>query len=133
MVIFVDKKGRTIEIEADDFAAYAKHKGEEIGDIQTTGPRDEDPRQPAFPPKITGMDVNPEYQRSGIATEMIRLIWLENGEQALEPADKNIGVGGLNALTDDGEALTAHCQKLGYILPFASERFPEDDDDGGYD
>lgn len=129
MINFKDKQGRTIEIDADDSRAYATHEGKTIGSILTTGPRDEDPRQPVFPPKITGMDVNPKYRRSGIATEMIRLIWHENGEQALEPADKNVGRGGLNALTNDGEALTAHCQKLGYILLFPSERFPEDDFD----
>lgn len=133
MIIFKDKRDRTIEIEADDTAAYASHDGKEIGFIETTGRREVDLRKPDLPPKIIGMNVNPEYRRAGIATKMIELIWLENEEQALEPADKNIGIGGLNALTDDGEKLTICCQKLGYILPFPSERFPEDDFDVDYD
>ena len=116
---FVDKKGHEILIEILSEDASAYHNGKKIGNILTTGPQNIDDRIPPLPAEITGLDVSEEYRRAGIATEMIRLLSEELG--MLLPGRHNIGVGNHNALTDDGEALTAHCQKLGYISAFSDE------------
>jgi hypothetical protein len=42
------------------------------------------------------------------------------------PGHHNIGIGNTNALTDEGEALTARGQEMGFIYPFPEDR-PEDD------
>jgi hypothetical protein len=42
----------------------------------------------------------------------------------MAPADKNVGIGDVNALTDDGLAITRRCQELGYIAPFEDEQPP---------
>lgn len=43
MTDFIDKKGRTISIDADE-CAYAHHNGKEIGFVTTTGPIEIDDR-----------------------------------------------------------------------------------------
>ena len=48
MTDFIDKKGRTISIDADE-CAYAHHNGKEIGFVTTTGPIEIDDRLPAHP------------------------------------------------------------------------------------
>lgn len=117
MVTFIDKLGRTIEIEMLGDMAYAFEGGKRIGFVETSGQIELE--HGWEPPKITGWELDPNFRRAGIATEMVRLLYEENGE--LQPADKNQGIGDVNALTGDGMAITRHCQKLGYIGPFPDE------------
>lgn len=126
MTDFTDKKGRTIKIDADE-CADAYHNGKRIGFVTTTGPREIDERVPDLPPQITGWEVDQAYRRAGICEEMVRQIYEQYGQ--LEPADKNVGIGDVNALTDEGMAITRRCQELGYIAPFDDE-LPHDHDDG---
>jgi hypothetical protein len=124
---FVDKKKRVIRIEAND-NAYAYHDGKQIGFVTTTGQIEIDNRQPLLPPQITGWEVDKAYRRAGICEEMVRQLFEIWGVMA--PAEKNMGIGDVNALTDDGMAITMRCQELGYIGPFEDEQPPrgyEDD------
>lgn len=121
---FIDKQGRAIELEIDGDCAYARHNGNLVGDVITTGLREVDHPMPPDPAKITGWNVSAEYQGAGIATEMVRLLVEQLG--VLAPGVHNIGIGDLNALTDEGEAITRHCQKLGYIYPFQDEKVQEE-------
>jgi hypothetical protein len=125
-VSFIDKQGRTIEIEVSFDRASATHNGHEIGFVETTGRREIDERGMDEPAEITAWDVNLDYRRAGIATEMIKALVDELGK--LIPPAKDIGIGGMNALTGDGEAITRHCQSLGLIYGFPDER-PEYDDE----
>lgn len=124
---WTDRQGREIEISSDGTDASAHHNGHEVGRVSTTGPIEIDNYHSA-PPKITGMDVDEEYRGAGIGLRMIKELFEEAGEE-LEPADKNVGRGGENALTDEGLALTRRAQKAGYVLPFADEVEPHDSDD----
>ncbi|MCL7999051.1 hypothetical protein M8994_12420 [Brucella sp. 21LCYQ03] len=130
MAIFIDSEEREIDIRIHGCNAYAYHEGKQVGDVQTTGFIEVDERFEDEPPKITGWDVKPEYQRAGIATEMVRRL-VEEIETKLQPADKNVGISGQNALTDEGEALTEHCQRLELIFPYQEERAYDQDD--GFD
>ena len=112
MAIFTDKFGRDIEIEVNGDCAEAFHNGRKIGDVITTGLREVDERY-SMPALITGWDVDFAYRRAGIATELVKALVEDLG--VLAPAKHNEGIGGLNALTDEGEAITEHCQKLGLI------------------
>lgn len=120
MDAFTDKRDRTISIEADEEGALAYHDDKKVGEVNTTGMRQDDDRFPAIAPKITFLDVDKEYQRAGTGTEMIRQIFEQTG--LLYPADPHLGLGDKNALTEDGMALTQHCQSLGYIRAFQQER-----------
>lgn len=116
MPIFIDKKGRSIAIDVDELRTNAKFEGEEIGFVTTTGLQDVHDHCPPMPAEITGWEVFPGFRRAGIATEMIRLLSEEIG--MLLPGKRNIGNGGQNALTDEGESTVRYCQKLGYVYPF---------------
>lgn len=119
LVVFTDKKNREIIIKVNGDCAYAYHDGKEVGFLETTGLREIDERFEPDPALITGWNVDPTYQRAGIATEMVRQLVGEIGK--LAPGHKNPGYSGTNALTDEGEALTEHCQGLGYIYEYTTE------------
>ncbi|MBN9316958.1 MAG: hypothetical protein J0I99_14545 [Devosia sp.] len=121
---FIDKAGRLVEIDMLGDVAHAYSNGKCIGFVETTGQIELE--HGWEPPKVTGWELHPAFRRAGIATEMVRLLYEEHGE--LQPADKNQGIGDVNALNDDGMAITRHCQKLGYIGPFPDE---VDDQDWG--
>jgi hypothetical protein len=124
---FVDKFGRHIEIEVCGDCARACHEGKNVGDVSTTGPREVAPNFPYQPAQVTGWNVDAEYQRAGMATEMVRQLVNELG--VLEPAKKDIGVSGINALTAEGMALTIRCQSLGLIYQFPDDTPPEDNEE----
>lgn len=119
MAHWSDRYGRLIEITSDGTDAYAYHEGRQVGHIETTGQREID-RGAWWPPKITGMNVDDDFRCAGIGLKMIEELYKEAGEQ-LEPADKNIGIGKVNALTDEGLRLTERAQEKGYVLPFENE------------
>lgn len=120
---FTDKRGRTVEIEVHGDSVYAEHNGKRVGFVETTGLQEVDERTEGLPAEITGWEVDEKYRRAGIATALVEALVEQLG--TLAPAQKNIGIGGMNALTDEGEAITRHCQKLGLIYPFAEEK-PDD-------
>lgn len=126
MTDFIDKQKRTFRIDADE-NAYAYHNGKQIGFVETTGPREIDARVADLPPKIKGWEVEKDYRRAGICEEMVRQLYEIWG--VMEPAAKNVGTGEVNALTDDGMAITRRCQARGYIGPFDDELPPRDYDD----
>ncbi len=126
MQTFNDKKNRLIYIELDETSAEARFKGKRIGFVTTTGLQEIDARVPLRPAEITGWEVEPDFRRAGIATEMVRLLYEQLG--MLLPGNRNIGIGNQNALTDEGEAAVRYCQELGYVCAFEEDSpHPEDD------
>lgn len=125
MTAFKDRWGRDIEISTDDYDATASHAGRKIGEVTTTGIREVD-KTDDLPPKITGMFVDSDYQGAGIGLALLKALSDELG--TLEPADKNVGRGGENALTDDGLRLTTRAQAKGYVYPFEDEVPPLEDE-----
>lgn len=115
-----------IDVEGDDAFAYSA--GQEIGEVRTTG-EDDLGRGYIVSPTITYMHVDEEYRCNGIGLELIRALSEEFG--TLLPAQRNIGIGGINALTDEGERLTRRAQAEGLVAPFPEERVEEEqvDDD----
>ena len=120
MCSFTDKKGRHITFEVSDCCVDAYHNGSRIGEIITSGVDDMGHGQ-FHPARVETWDVNSDYQGAGIGMEMVRLLVEYAGLGKLLPGQINIGIGGMNALTDEGEGFTRACQAKGYILPF-----PED-------
>lgn len=127
MADFVDKKGRTIRIDLNGDDAVAYHESKKIGEVTTTGEREFDERMPPWPPKITGWELEAQYRRAGICTDMVRQLFEQFG--ILEPPEKNLGIGNQNALTNDGMEITRHCQKLGYVAELEEELPPRGYDD----
>ena len=123
MPAFKDRLGRNIHIVTDDYDATAHHGGHKIGEITTSGIRDMD-KTDDLPAKITAMFVDASYQNAGIGLALLDALSDELG--MLAPADKNMGRGGENALTDDGLRLTRRAQAAGYIYPFEDELPPAD-------
>lgn len=119
---FNDKEGREIKIVVSENCAYAYHDGQKIGDLITTGLREIDEYSPDMPAKITGWEVDKEYRRAGIATAMVQQLVAEIG--ILLPGQRDRGIGGENALTDDGLGITKSCQKLGLVYPFPDDVEP---------
>jgi GNAT superfamily N-acetyltransferase len=126
MVQWIDGEGREIEIEVVGDGAQASHEGERVGRVETTGQLEIDDWHWSAP-EITGMFVDEEYQRAGMGLRLIEELYRHYGEQ-LVPAAKNIGIGGLNALTDDGLALTRRAQAAGFVAPFPDDVEGRDDD-----
>ncbi len=118
-----DKRNIRIEVEGDD--AFAYDGGDQIGEVTTTG-EDDLGRGQRTPPTITYMHVDEDYRRNGIGMALIRALFEEYGQ--LAPAQRNIGIGGINALTDEGERLTRRAQAEGLIYPFPEEKLDEDDE-----
>lgn len=125
MTKWTDKKGRDIDIEVSENNVYAYHQSKKIGEVTTTGPIEVECHVYDEPPKITGWEVDEAYRRAGICTKMVQLLVEEVG--MLQPADRDMGIGGQNALTTDGEYINRHCQGLGLIYPFIEDRPPDDD------
>jgi GNAT superfamily N-acetyltransferase len=126
MVQWTDRHGRQIEIEVVGDGAQGFHEGVRVGWVDTTGQVEIDDWHWSTP-EITGMFVNEQYQRAGMGLRLIEELYRHYGEQ-LVPAAKNIGMGGLNALTDDGLALTRRAQAAGFVAPFPDEVEDRDDD-----
>lgn len=127
---FTDKVGRQIMVETEDYCVYAYHDGKLVGELTTTGPMESGhPMAADLPAEITGWEVDENYRRAGIATELVRQLVAEIGE--LAPAKRHEGRGGQNELTLEGYALTIHCQRLGLVYPFPDDDFLlfEDADD----
>ena len=122
MLKFPDKQGRQIELRQGNGDVTAYHNGKMIGGVYTTDLREDD-FSTTLPAKITSWEINIDYRRAGIATKMVQILFEELGE--LAPPDPNLGIGNQNTLTDEGMAITLHCQKLGYVLPFKHEQDDE--------
>lgn len=118
MAAFKDRLSRNIEIVTDDYEATASHAGRKVGEVVTSGIREMD-KIDDLPAKITGMFVDPSYQGAGIGLALLDALSDELG--MLAPADKNVGRGGENALTDAGLRLTRRAQAAGYVYPFEDE------------
>lgn len=116
-----DERIIRIEVEGDD--AFAYDGGNQVGEVTTTG-EDDLGRGQIIPPTITYMHVDEDYRRNGIGMALIRALFEEYGQ--LAPAERNIGIGGINALTDEGESLTRCAQAEGLIYPFPEEKLNED-------
>lgn len=125
MTTFKDKKGRTIVVEITNGCAIAYHDGKEVGDICANDGYDIGHGY-MMPPKLTGMNVHADYRRAGVGIKMLELLSEELGK--LAPGEFNIGIGGLNAMTDEGEALTRAGQAAGYVLPFPKDENNQDDE-----
>ena len=126
-MIYRDKRGRKIEIEVDGANAIARHAGRIVGSVETTGEvYDDEWHSRPSPPTITGQEVDEAYRRAGIGLALIGAL-SEAFQKPLLPGHRNEGIGGTNALTDEGEALVRAAQARGYIRPFPEER-PDDDD-----
>lgn len=117
-----DERIIRIEVEGDD--AFAYDGGDQVGEVITTG-EDDLGRAQIIPPTITYMHVDEDYRRNGIGMALIRALFDEYGQ--LAPAQRNIGIGGINALTDEGESLTRRAQAEGLVYPFPEEKPDEDD------
>lgn len=111
-----------IRIEVDAQDAFAYDGSRQVGEVKTTGDDDLGHGQ-IVPPTITFMHVDQDYRRNGVGLELIRALAEEFG--VLRPANRNIGIGGINALTDEGEALTRRAQAEGLVTPFPEDH-PED-------
>lgn len=117
--------GRDIEIVADDYEAIAFHAGQKVGEVTTTGIREMD-KIDGLPAKVTGMFVDRSFQSAGIGLALLDALSDELG--MLAPADKNVGRGGENALTDAGLRLTRRAQAAGFVYPFEDEVPPLNDE-----
>ncbi|MCD4502144.1 GNAT family N-acetyltransferase [Chromobacterium vaccinii] len=100
---FIDTTGRSIEIEGD-YNIQAFHNGQRIGCIEFD---DKDGHA-----VLWGMNVDRAYQRSGIATQMMRLAAELHGKRFGKPSFN--AVGGSHASSDryytqEGAALIRRC------------------------
>jgi GNAT superfamily N-acetyltransferase len=120
MAEFEDREGRTIQLSEYGSDFVAEHEGRRVSIIETTG--EIDAEHEVYPPQITGMFTELEYQGAGIALELLKFASEMYGP--LTPAARNEGRGNENALTDEGEGLIRRARKLGYVSPF-----PRDDPD----
>ena len=120
LAVFIDRTGRSIDIEVSGDNSYARHAGKQVGYVKTSGIREGDTPYSDLPAVITGWEVDIEYRRVGIATALVTELVRELG--VLAPAAKNRGIAGQNSLTSDGEKITSHCQKLGLIHPHPVEQ-----------
>lgn len=108
--IFIDKKKRRITIE-EEGDVFALHNGAEVGRIEIESGEDG--------PKLWSMSVEDDYQRAGIATEMMKLVAKMYGKDIGKP-DSN-AEGGSNAqsadyYTEEGAAFISSCVEKGILV-----------------
>lgn len=118
-ISFVDKRGRTIKISWDN-DVYAYHNGKEIGKIGID--------HPDGGPILWSIDVDMAYRRSGIATEIMKVVADMYGKDIGKPSFT--AVGGKNANSEDyytqeGAALIASCINKGILI---DTDYPDDID-----
>lgn len=124
---FTDKAGRLIDIEFDGCFSIAKHHGNEVGRISFYW--DEEDYGPGKM-TLSTMNVNPEYRRSGIGTELMRAAVADIGKDFERP--DFLAVGGSQArssedyFTDDGMAFFRHLFKCEVINDKPSRHTPID-------
>jgi hypothetical protein len=119
--LFVDKRGRRIDIEIDEVQTeiLAYHRGEKIGNFQTT--MDDDGYAFAY-----SIDINEEYRRAGIGLEMVRLAFEYHGRPLIPPGrNDSMKING-NYVTDSGAALVRAGQERGYFTPFPDDEIPSE-------
>lgn len=121
--IFVDKKNREIQIEFCDLEVISSHNGKRIGAIQFDD-RDEGPI-------LFHMEVDSNYQRNGIAYEMMKVAVEYYGDDFGKPSFS--GVGGRNANCEDyysqeGSSFIWHCINTGLLKDTNSDENPFDDE-----
>ena len=124
MIEFLDRHSRLIEIDLDATTARAYFQEQQVGYVSTTGIPEDDNVLVQAPAKITGWQVDAEFQRAGIATALVEALVVELG--MLVPADFDNGIAEQNTLTADGVHLTRHCQSLGLIYDYPADQ-PDDD------
>lgn len=129
---FIDKKGRVIEIEFDGVDSIAAHKGKEIGKISFEF-EEFDHRPGKY--RLFGMNIDAEFRRAGIATELMRAAVADIGGDFKRPGF--LAVGGSQAtssedyFTDDGMAFFQQMIKEEIVRDQPAKRPYEDryDDD----
>lgn len=102
--VFVDRAGRRIVIDDHGDDVIALHEGKKIGRIGVDH-HDEGPI-------LWSADVKPEYQRAGIATEMMKLVAELHGRRIGKPVLNAVGGSQAEAhtyYTEEGAALVRRC------------------------
>ena len=121
-MMFIDAKGRRIEIEGD-LDIEASHNGQRIGRIEF-----DDDDGGIF---LWGMAVDATYQKAGIGTEMMRLAAEIHGRRFRKPSFD--AVGGSRASSDsyytqEGAKLIARCIREGILEDTEPREFDHDED-----
>lgn len=127
MNTFNDKQGRDIIIEIDDLDVVARYAENEIGRLSFE--QVDFDKSPSFI-QLMNMNVAQEYQRAGIATEMMRAAVELHGE-FVKPVLSAVGgsmVASEDYFTSEGAALISRCISLG-ILPPDKDEDPDIDDE----
>lgn len=121
MESFYDKHGREITIDIDDLDVVALHEGIRIGELCFA---EIDCDNGCSFIKLTNMKVAEEYQKAGIATEMMRVAVDFHGEfsRPLLSALGGSKVAAEDYYTQEGAALISRCISLGIVPPDSDEK-----------
>jgi len=127
--MFIDAKGRDIEIIEGDLCVEAFHNGTQIGSIEFDEIDESDYRSYIH---LSGMNVNSTYQKAGIGVEMMKLAADIYGKDFSKPSFS--AVGGSRAASDtyytqDGAALIRKCIALGILVDTERQEIYEDEYD----
>ncbi|ELA8174532.1 hypothetical protein WKW81_08625 [Vibrio alginolyticus] len=116
-MLYTDKYSRSIEIDTESYEPdiVAKHNNIEVGRVQF----DCDERGM----KLHHMNVNTDYRRAGIATEMIRRGAEIYGNDFAKPSFLAYGGECHEYYTQDGAALIRHCLEENILVD--TERYDE--------
>jgi len=110
LISFVDKQGRVIQIDVEQDVS-AHHNKKEIGKICIDYPDGK--------PILWSMEVDKDYQKTGIATEMMRIVADIHGKDIGKPSFSAVGGSNANSqdyYTQDGAAFIASCIKKGILI-----------------
>lgn len=126
MESFCDKHGREITIVIDDLDVVGLHEGIKIGELCFC---EIDCDKSPSSIKLMNMNVTEEYQKAGIATEMMRVAVNFHGEfsRPLLSASGGCKVAAEDYYTHEGAALISRCISLGILKPDMAEE-PEIDE-----
>jgi len=128
-MIFIDAKGRDIEIIEGNGYVEALHNGTQIGSIEFDEIEVSDYQSYI---QLSGMNVNSAYQKAGIGVEMMKLAAEIYGKDFSKPSFS--AVGGSRAASDtyytqDGAALIRKCIALGILVDTERQEIYEDEYD----
>ncbi|MEZ0222187.1 GNAT family N-acetyltransferase [Tardiphaga sp. 803_E3_N1_3] len=126
--IFIDKKGREIQIDVSDDIITAYHNDKEIGEFTLRIEDDSDEYFQRTAVHADVIDIDKEFQNAGIGSEMLRRAYEHHGIQITPPDTYYPNKSNRNTMSGAGYSLMRRGQSQGWVGPF-SDQLPDDTDD----
>jgi hypothetical protein len=123
---FDDREGRTIGIDVDDGGARVYSGEKKIGEFSVNIVTND--KTGDYFVEAGVVDLDKEFRRAGIASEMMKRIFELHGKQIIPPPTYDPNPGTRNSISSYGMALLKSGQRHGWVTDFP-DQLPDPEDD----